>query len=586
MRFVGKQDKSGWTVVFVTVVSLPLIMVFLTAPARGQVKYEIENVVLGFPTQSYSPVAVNILKQVVGTYVTTSGKATLGFAYYGPGHPTLSLAAPGSVNFTRANGINLYGTIAGDFFGSDGVYHGYLYNGGYTTYNLPAFNEQRNKFSTSLFGISDLGNLAGAANPKGAIEGFAVIGGTLFEFYVGDKINTYALAINDAGTAVGEYFDIGSSNPRGYMWSSENGVTKLDYPNAVWTVCDGIDNNENITGSYGDTQGFQHGFVYTTSQGFFTTDLPATGISSRFLYHVGTYTAPGGAIVGYLAQEISPGGEGSITVLGAESTSVYGLNKNFDFVGEYTDSSGLNHGMLFTSDQDLITIDDGSAANNSTVCQGINAAQQIVCNYVDSSGNSQAALYVNGSYTQITYPGAASLSAYGIDDAGDLAGVFTDSSNNSHGFLLKGGIGGTPTQLDAPGATFTVASGINNKGEVITYWGDSTGYVESSLYEISSRTYTKYNLPGAAFSFASGIDDAGDIVYTWTDTEGNVHGGLSQVASSNQRSYSLMDDLRTGPGFSGTRAYGVLNTTSGVRIVGRYPMSGTGQTNEFASFIW
>lgn len=176
-----------------------------TPSARGQV-VQVTNVSPTFKTESYYPTALNDNDLVVGNY-TNSGGATLGFLYNGPNVPTVTIAAPGSYLFTRANGINDSNTVVGDFFGSDGAYHGYIYSGGgYETYNLPGYNEKTNKFSTSLFGISDAGNLAGAASPHGSVEGFVVIGGATYEFYAAGTDNTYAYGVNDAGVAVGQYF--------------------------------------------------------------------------------------------------------------------------------------------------------------------------------------------------------------------------------------------------------------------------------------------------------------------------------------------------------------------------------------------
>ena len=573
-----KQNRSGGAA-FVSALLLPLVAFILTAPpARAQL-VEMQSVTLNVPVRSYEPTAVNILKQVVGNFVTNSG-ATQGFVYYGPGFTTRTLDAPGSNKFTRAGGINLYGTIVGDFFGTDGVYHGYFYNGGYTTYDLPGFNEDKNKFSTSLFGISDLGNLAGAANPHGHVEGFVVIGGGLSTFYAVDKDDTYALAVNDAGTAAGEYVD-SKGGIHGFMWSPADGITLIDYQGAAVTVCSGIDNIGNVFGTYIDAKGFPHGFTRDPLGNLYTNDLPVAGVSSDSKYYVGTYNAPGGAVMGYVGTPEGTPGLDPVTVTDAQSTSLYGVNGE-NKVGKYTDSGGVNHGVLVTSPvgSEFTTIDDPVAANHSTVCQGINASGKIVCNYTDNKGNPQAAVYFNGVFTPVKYPGAVSLNAYGIDDAGDLVGFFNDSSNNTHGFLLKGGIGGTPVKLDAPGANFTVATGLNNNGKVTVFWGDATGYVESSTYDTTSQAYTKANLLGAANSYAGGIDDAGDIIYTWTDVENNIHGGLF---SAHEQGYYLLDVGATLPNGSGTRAYGIFSHPNGVRdIVGYYPLAGS--TTNFNGF--
>src|SRR3954447_13134218 len=69
----------------------------------------------------------------------------------------------------------------------------------------------------------------------------------------------------------------------------------------------------------------------------------------------------------------------------------------------------------------------------------------------------------NFSFTQIDVPGAFSTQAFGINDAGQIVGTFSDSTGTGqHGFLDTGG---SFTPIDVPGATIgTFANGINDAG--------------------------------------------------------------------------------------------------------------------------
>jgi probable HAF family extracellular repeat protein len=72
-------------------------------------------------------------------------------------------------------------------------------------------------------------------------------------------------------------------------------------------------------------------------------------------------------------------------------------------------------------------------------------------------------LDTRGSFTQIHVPGAIT-DAFGINDAGQIVGGFTDTTGPTHGFLDTRG---SFTQIDVPGLTpgaqtFTVAFGIND----------------------------------------------------------------------------------------------------------------------------
>lgn len=63
------------------------------------------------------------------------------------------------------------------------------------------------------------------------------------------------------------------------------------------------------------------------------------------------------------------------------------------------------------------------------------------------------------SFTQLDVPGAISTYAYGINNAGQIVGQFTNIANIVHGFLDTGG---SFTQLDVSGAFGTLAFGIND----------------------------------------------------------------------------------------------------------------------------
>src|SRR6516162_8053210 len=75
-------------------------------------------------------------------------------------------------------------------------------------------------------------------------------------------------------------------------------------------------------------------------------------------------------------------------------------------------------------------------------------------------------------FAAVDFPGASSTHAYGINNSGQMVGVFTDVGNVTHGFLLSSGIFST---IDYPGAALTVAAGINNAGEIVGQYNDISG---------------------------------------------------------------------------------------------------------------
>jgi hypothetical protein len=63
----------------------------------------------------------------------------------------------------------------------------------------------------------------------------------------------------------------------------------------------------------------------------------------------------------------------------------------------------------------------------------------------------------------INFPLATSTTAFGINDAGEIAGSYTDVADNSHGFIYAGGAFST---VDVAGARSTELTHIKNGGTV------------------------------------------------------------------------------------------------------------------------
>jgi parallel beta-helix repeat protein/probable HAF family extracellular repeat protein len=111
------------------------------------------------------------------------------------------------------------------------------------------------------------------------------------------------------------------------------------------------------------------------------------------------------------------------------------------------------------------------------------------------------------SFTIVDYPGSTTSATLGINNAGDIVGRFTDTNNQTHGYLFSGG---KFTQIDFPGAvTNTQAIGINSRGDIVGGYNDGT---RAYGYLLSQGKFTSLDCPGAAFTAAMAINSAGDIV--------------------------------------------------------------------------
>jgi uncharacterized membrane protein len=160
-------------------------------------------------------------------------------------------------------------------------------------------------------------------------------------------------------------------------------------------------------------------------------------------------------------------------------------------------------------------------------------------------------------------PGASlgSTAAFGINNRGQIVGLYVDFTGPNHGFLDTGGLF---TTLDAPGALNTGASGINNNGQIVGFYHgnpqvDNTGD-HGFLY--SGGTFTTINVPGAENTEIKGINASGQVVGVYTDAMGQ-HGFLD--------SHGVFTTLNV-PGASATQAWSI---NSRGQIVG-YCLPSTG----------
>jgi probable HAF family extracellular repeat protein/ELWxxDGT repeat protein len=254
-----------------------------------------------------------------------------------------------------------------------------------------------------------------------------------------------------------------------------------------------------------------------------------------------------------------------------------GINNAGQIVGWYQDSSGNNHGFLYTGG--TYTALDCPLATNTTA-QAINDQGEIVGSYTGQDHVSHSFLYSNGSYTTLGGPlGAVSFTVTGINDLDEIVGNYTDSSGYYHGFLYAGG---TYTTLDDPYITAgsvasgTSITGINNAGQIAgNYYSDTTGRHGFLYYQ---GTYITLDIPlagsvgGAEGTYASGINNLGEIVGSYFDQMQFAHSFLYSNGS-----YEIFDEpLATISAGNGTFAAGINDKgqITGFYSTGSYTVSG------------
>jgi hypothetical protein len=200
-----------------------------------------------------SPVDVNDLGQVVGSYLTSTN--TFQGFLAGP-LQTTTIQVPGSSE-TDPVAINNRGRIAGDYVDAGGLSHAFVYTSGhYFTINAPG------AYSTDARGISDTNDVFGtyvdaATNVQG---GFLASPSKVSTFNVKGALSTTPFAINRSNEIAGRYQDA-SDVEQGFFYSKGK-ITTINIPGATTVDVHGINLFGVVGGNYSDQSGAQHGFLW------------------------------------------------------------------------------------------------------------------------------------------------------------------------------------------------------------------------------------------------------------------------------------------------------------------------------------
>jgi probable HAF family extracellular repeat protein len=84
--------------------------------------------------------------------------------------------------------------------------------------------------------------------------------------------------------------------------------------------------------------------------------------------------------------------------------------------------------------------------------------------------SSRGFLLRGGAFTPIAFPLASGTTAFGINDAGEIAGIYTDAGSNPHGFIFANGAFST---IDVAGASGTQLTRIRNSGLITGVYIDA-----------------------------------------------------------------------------------------------------------------
>jgi uncharacterized membrane protein len=295
------------------VVAVSFLACLWTCPANAQLGDDFIRIDPPKSVYTYAT-SINNDRKIVGVYYDAAGTGH-GFLRNEDGrfitinHPKAAKVKGGG--FTEANGINSAGVIAGDYCAAppcDGVHDvkGYLLRGDgdkddfdkddFTPLEIPGHNE----YVAHLNSERDVVGCYHDNDLSKSMHGFLWDDGKVTTVPVpAPSMNT---GINDESAIVGFHDNLNTNTTHSYLL--RKGVrTPLNFPGAVRTVAQDINNYGRVVGFYVKKDNSVHGF----------------------LWHKGKFT--------------------SVDIPGAVRTFVAGINSVGDIVGEYDDAT-TGHGFL------------------------------------------------------------------------------------------------------------------------------------------------------------------------------------------------------------------------------------------------
>ena len=330
----------------------------------------------------------------------------------------------------------------------------------------------------------------------------------------GTNQGTLPLSINTAGATAGIYLD-GSNLAHGFVRAANGTITDFDAPGAGTGKNQGtfpfsINTAGDIAGMYSDASNVYHGFVRAANGSITAFDAPGAGLGGHagttpmsinsvgviagmyrdvsLVYH-GFVRAADGAITTFDVP-----GAGTAAYLGTKPISI---NTAGDIAGAYSDTNAVAHGFVRAPNGTITTFDAPGASTGpgtpknfpgpGTLPISINTAGDVAGAYTDSNHVVHAFVRsANGTITTFDAPGAGTSSGLvpgtvggSINDAGNIAGMYSDASNVFHGFVRAAN--GTITSFDAPGVGAGMGLLQGTLGVSINAAGNVTGaYTDAS----------------------------------------------------------------------------------------------------------
>jgi uncharacterized membrane protein len=200
----------------------------------------------------------------------------------------------------------------------------------------------------------------------------------------------------------------------------------------------------------------------------------------------------------------------------------------------------------------------GNSAGFDSV-EAINDIGAIVGNIADANEElSHGFLLFNGKFTPFKFPGSVVTAAHDINNRAQIVGQYRDRFDHLHGFVVHSG--GFQT-IDVLGKSDTVIEGINDFGDMVGVFLNDSNQAFATSFLLHKGKFTKFSFPGAdpGTTGAMSINNSGVIVGNY-EIKSDHHGFMVKNGH-----FSSID-------FPGAAETQVFKISSDGDIVGTYSM--------------
>jgi len=241
----------------------------------------------------------------------------------------------------------------------------------------------------------------------------------------------------------------------------------VNYPGAVATFLNAMNEDGIAVGDYVDSNIRTHGFTYANNT-FNSVDLGSPAEGNTYLTSINKL----GEVIGNFAQSsgdflvtsylIVPGGRVDPLVTSPiGGNEVIAINYAQHTLGITNSLPGLPQGFLVEKGTTTLLSYPPAAFNNFSEVVG--------CTCPNFPTSSQGFYYFNGQYTKVSYPGQPATFLSGINDLEVMVGSYWVTNQGYSAFIYNAG---SFTPFTVPNTVANMPTGITNSGVIYGWsWG-------------------------------------------------------------------------------------------------------------------